>query len=244
MWLAGNARSRLHLATAFLDGRPPLGADMVDRVLARLPDGAAGSTELAAALRAVAEDIGGTGRERLLRLAQCHEALAPRQPVARMVERVGQFLQKDGERVAQLARIAGTCGDRLDDFLLRFALRNETDAYDPRADRVALMTLHAAKGLEFPVVFIVGCEENLLPYVRKGEAPDIDEERRLFYVGMTHAQEKLVLCSARKRLLFGMMAENTPSRFVNDIEDALKALKEMETKRREPKDDPGQMALF
>ena len=109
-----NPRSRLHWPPCSLDGRPPLGADMVDRVLARLPDGAAGSTELAAALRAVAEDVGGTGRERLLRLAQCHEALAPRQPVARMVERVGQFLQKDGERVRDnWLRIAGPCGDGL-----------------------------------------------------------------------------------------------------------------------------------
>jgi len=64
-------------------------------------------------------------------------------------------------------------------FLEVMALHSETDAYDSRADRVTLMTLHAAKGLEFPVVFIVGCEEGLLPYERPGQPADVDEERRL-----------------------------------------------------------------
>ncbi len=123
-------------------------------------------------------------------------------------------------------------------------LRAETDAYDPRADRVTLMTLHAAKGLEFPVVFLVGCEEGLLPYLRKDEEPDVDEERRLFYVGMTRAGQKLVLCHARKRVLFGQLMENPPSRFVNDIEAALKVVKEMEGRRKGPKEEPGQLALF
>ncbi len=123
-------------------------------------------------------------------------------------------------------------------------LRAETDAYDPRADRVTLMTLHAAKGLEFPVVFMVGCEEGLLPYSRKGETPDVDEERRLFYVGMTRAEQKLVLCHARKRWLFGQAMENPASRFLDDIEAALKVLKQMEARRREPKEGPSQLALF
>lgn len=247
LWLARNPRSRLHLIATLSDGRPSLGVDAVDRVLARLPDGT-GSAALATALRQEAANTV-TGRERLLRLAELHESLAARQPVTRMIERINQTLQRDSEKIGQLTRIAGPFGDRLDDFLLHIALRNETDAYDPRADRVTLMTLHAAKGLEFPVVFIVGCEEGLLPYLRTlprqaGEEPNIDEERRLFYVGMTRAQERLLLRSARKRLLYGLTVENPASRFIADVEDALKALKQMEARRKEPKAEPGQMALF
>ena len=121
-------------------------------------------------------------------------------------------------------------------------LQREADDYDPRADRIALMTLHASKGLEFPVVFIVGCEETLTPYQRDGQTADLEEERRLFYVGMTRAREKLVLTRARKRFLYGQTVRNQPSRFLNDIEDALKELREME-KRTRPRKDL-QMRLF
>lgn len=118
----------------------------------------------------------------------------------------------------------------------------ETNAYDERADRVALLSLHASKGLEFPVVFIVGCEETLLPYVRPGGKEkeevdvevdvevntevdtEIEEERRLFYVGMTRAQERLILSHADKRFVYGQQQRNAPSRFVTDIEAALKEL--------------------
>ena len=181
--------------------------------------------------------------------------LGGRVSVTRAIERVWQLVQaerpgQDEAHIEQLLRLAGPYGDRLGEFLQAMLLRTETDAYDPRADRVTLMTLHASKGLEFPVVFMVGCEEGLLPYVPKGERPgraegaDLDEERRLFYVGMTRAEQKLVLCHARRRMLFGQSMENRVSRFVDDIEAALKVLKEMEARRREPKDEPGQLALF
>jgi DNA helicase-2/ATP-dependent DNA helicase PcrA len=134
--------------------------------------------------------------------------------------------------------------DRLPDFLEALALQSETDAYDPRADRVTLMSLHASKGLEFPVVFIVGCEEALLPYERKGEAVDIEEERRLFYVGLTRAGRKLILTHARKRVLFGQFMENPPSRFVGDIEAALKEVQERQYRPPERKPESGQMSLF
>jgi len=91
------------------------------------------------------------------------------------------------------------------------------------------MTLHAAKGLEFPVVFIVGCEGNLLPYQRENKPFDLEEERRLFYVGMTRAQQKLILAHAKSRFLFGQQQANEQSRFVNDIENALMEIKKAET---------------
>ena len=106
------------------------------------------------------------------------------------------------------------------------------------------MTLHAAKGLEFPVVFIVGCEEGLLPYARQGEATDIEEERRLFYVGLTRAQRKLVLTYARTRFLYGQRRENPLSRFVKDIEDALKQVQESQRRQTGKKPERAQLSLF
>ncbi|MCH8953920.1 UvrD-helicase domain-containing protein [candidate division KSB1 bacterium] len=122
--------------------------------------------------------------------------------------------------------------NRLSDFLDSTVLQTETDEYDPRVDRVTLMTLHASKGLEFPVILIVGCEENLIPYQKKGEELDLEEERRLFYVGMTRAQKKLILMNAKKRFLFGKQCENSPSRFLNDIEEALKEIKQRDFKKK------------
>lgn len=87
---------------------------------------------------------------------------------------------------------------------------------DPRGDRIQILTLHAAKGLEFPVVFIIGCEEEILPF-SFGGGGDVDEERRLLYVGMTRAREWLYLSHARTRMLRGQRHAQTPSRFLEDI---------------------------
>jgi superfamily I DNA/RNA helicase len=109
------------------------------------------------------------------------------------------------------------------------------------------MSLHAAKGLEFPVVFIVGCEEGLLPYrPQHGDAePDEAEERRLFYVGMTRARRRLILTHAGRRFLFGRTMENRLCGFVEDIEAALREASEAARRRRPdgPADD-GQLPLF
>src|SRR5206468_1865456 len=100
--------------------------------------------------------------------------------------------------------LADRCGDDLEAFLGQLALGAEVDAYDPRADSIALLTLHAAKGLEFPVVFLAGCENGLLPLWLPGVTDhDEAEERRLFFVGMTRARERLFLSYARRRARFG-----------------------------------------
>ncbi|HSN73780.1 MAG TPA: UvrD-helicase domain-containing protein, partial [Anaerolineae bacterium] len=172
---------------------------------------------------------------------------------ARLVERVHEFMSQqraeplneaDDERLRQLARRAVPWETDLAGFLEAMALQSETDAYDPRADRVTLMTLHAAKGLEFPMVFIVGCEEGLLPYERPGKPVDVDEERRLFYVGVTRAQHRLVLLSARTRFLFGQRRDNAPSRFVGDIADALKQVQAMQHRSARPRPEAEQLSLF
>ena len=100
------------------------------------------------------------------------------------------------------------------------------DVYAPRAEKVSLMTLHAAKGLEFPVVFIVGCEEGLIPLDLDFFSGDLEEERRLFYVGMTRAQRMLYLVRAQKRMLYGKSVGGAPSKFLADIASGLKVYDE------------------
>jgi DNA helicase-2/ATP-dependent DNA helicase PcrA len=153
-----------------------------------------------------------------------------------------RFDESNRERIEQLRLRAIPFENRLQTFLESTALQKETDLYDPRADRVTLMTLHASKGLEFPVVFIVGCEEGLLPYQRSDETPDIEEERRLFYVGMTRAQQRLILTHTKSRYLFGQPLNNPPSRFLDDIEQALKEIR-ASSYRKLAKDTPDHMQL-
>ncbi len=103
-------------------------------------------------------------------------------------------------------------------FLESVALVSDVDGYDEKLDRVTLITLHQAKGLEFPVVLIVGVEENLLPHVRSMDDPDqLEEERRLFYVGITRAKNRLYLLHAFRRTFMGQSTVNPPSRFLEDI---------------------------
>ena len=100
---------------------------------------------------------------------------------------------------------------------------SDTDLVVDGSEKVSLMTLHAAKGLEFPVVFVLGCEDGLIPLVRSDGTPaDIDEERRLFYVAMTRAGEQLFLMVARKRALYGRTGTRRRSPFVADIEERLR----------------------
>jgi len=104
------------------------------------------------------------------------------------------------------------------DFLEEVALMSSADT-DSTKDKVTLMTLHAAKGLEFPIVFIVGLEEGILPHARVFESglADMEEERRLMYVGMTRAREELHLTYAQSRVQFGQRSYNQISRFIEDM---------------------------
>ena len=106
----------------------------------------------------------------------------------------------------------------LETFLDKVSLVSDVDLYEDKGNRVSLMTLHCAKGLEFPCVFITGMEDGLLPHHRRGEEiQDLEEERRLFYVGMTRAREKLFLTRAERRHTFGVGHANLPSRFLDEI---------------------------
>lgn len=108
------------------------------------------------------------------------------------------------------------------EFLEEVALISDIDNYKEQAEGITLMTLHTAKGLEFKTVFIVGLEENIFPHSRSlFDPPALEEERRLFYVGITRAKETLYLLYATSRLYFGNVQVNQPSRFLAEIPPAL-----------------------
>ena len=110
----------------------------------------------------------------------------------------------------------------LAEFLEQVSLVSEQDEYDEEAGSVTLMTLHNAKGLEFPVVFIIGLEDGVFPHYRSmGEPAELEEERRLMYVGVTRAQQRLYLTHAWSRMLFGSTSYNPPSRFLGEIPSEL-----------------------
>ena len=121
------------------------------------------------------------------------------------------------------------------------SLGSGADTYDPSLECVTLMTLHAAKGLEFPCVFITGCEEGILPYsLFPSHKSDIKEERRLLYVGMTRAEKYLYLTYAKKRYIQGKHMEPRRSRFLDAIEEEL--IKKIHSKPFQEKNS--QMKLF
>jgi DNA helicase-2/ATP-dependent DNA helicase PcrA len=125
---------------------------------------------------------------------------------------------EDLREFVTVAQEADAEGRRLVEFLEQVSLVADADGFVDAKDRITLMTLHTSKGLEFPVVFLVGMEEGLFPHRRSLNDDDaIEEERRLCYVGMTRAREQLFLTRARRRHAFGAEAENLPSRFLREI---------------------------
>jgi len=117
----------------------------------------------------------------------------------------------------RLLDLAGLFGHDLAAFSNHLRANAQSTIYDERAEAVSLMTLHGAKGLEFPVVFICGIEEGVLPHLPPGRDADLEEERRLFYVGLTRAKEQLILTSSETRLTHGKTEVMTPSRFLSEI---------------------------
>lgn len=123
----------------------------------------------------------------------------------------------DGEETENIKElIRGAEGIAIKDFIDRTSLLSNLDDVN-KGDAVSLMTLHTAKGLEFPVVFISGLEEGIMPYFKAKDDKEIAEERRLFYVGMTRAKDILYLTTAKKRRLYAKIQEQQPSRFLTDI---------------------------
>lgn len=153
--------------------------------------------------------------------------LAPSELATAILERTDylRLLEEEGggeERLGNIQELVGQLREfqargGLQEFLESLALASEVDGYSGEEGRVALMTLHAAKGLEFEAIFISGLEEGLLPHVRALEEGEVDEERRLLYVGMTRAKVWLYLCYAAQRSLYGTLMQNPPSRFLAEL---------------------------
>ena len=142
---------------------------------------------------------GGSSEESVSRLANIDE----------LVNAARQYDELAGEELS------------LQGFLEQTALVSDTDSLEEDSGRVTLMTLHAAKGLEFPIVFIVGVEENLIPHARSLRSEDnreIEEERRLLFVGMTRAQERLYLTSTQVRSMHGKSLPTISSMFLRELE--------------------------
>jgi DNA helicase II / ATP-dependent DNA helicase PcrA len=146
------------------------------------------------------------------------------------------------EAFNELIDVSKNHGKNTGEFFTATALKTDTDTYYPKAEKVSLMTMHAAKGLEFPVVFISGCEKGYIPFEREaGNKIDINEERRLFYVAMTRAKERLYLTHTKKRRIFGKTVLRDLSPFVEDIE---KKLRDHESPVPKKKKRPIQLELF
>lgn len=117
---------------------------------------------------------------------------------------------------------AGEAEDNLENFLSHVALVSDIDTAETSGDKVTLMTLHSAKGLEFPLVFLAGLEEGIFPHARTlMNETEVEEERRLCYVGITRAQRKLYITHARLRTIYGNTVMYPPSRFLNEIPECL-----------------------
>jgi len=125
--------------------------------------------------------------------------------------------------------------DTVEDFLEQVALVNDVDSFEQEESKVTLMTLHAAKGLEFPIVFLGGLEEGLFPHSRTLMNPEeIEEERRLAYVGITRAEKELYISNATTRTVFGRTSSYLPSRFIDEIPEEL--VDGLRAKRKVPDD--------
>jgi uncharacterized protein (TIGR00375 family) len=149
------------------------------------------------------------------------------------------------EDVTALLALSRSFGSRTLEFLAHLALEVAQDRYDPTAEKVSLMTMHAAKGLEFPVVFIAGCEDGVIPYRRTDTGQgDLLEERRLFYVAMTRAQERIYLTHAKKRLLYGKKTLQNPSPFLEAVEEDLKEYARLTPVKRTCRKKDPQLTLF
>ncbi len=153
----------------------------------------------------------------------------------------GSDMKHDGA-FSWLKQTAGAYGDNTAAFLETVALQTDPDFAAPQAEKVSLMTMHASKGLEFPVVFITGCEDGLAPFRRRDKKTDLAEERRLFYVSLTRAERILFLCLAESRNIYGKAEDRSPSPYLSEIADMVEESPPDESFR--PKAKQVQLTLF
>ena len=190
--------------------------DAIATLGARAKGAVAGFVGVLDSLGALAAD--GAGPARMVEAAFTESGYLTDLEVERSIEALGRI-----ENLRELVGVAAEFEARnpdgvLADFLEQVALVSEQDAYDEDDPAVTMMTLHNAKGLEFDVVFIIGMEDGVFPHYRSmGDASELEEERRLAYVGITRARRRLYLTHAWSRSLFGGSNYNPPSRFLSEL---------------------------
>ena len=238
--LAINEREEIAFLRAVAS--PPRGVGSVS--IAKLRDFAAkNSLSLLNACAKEPETLPATAKGRLkqfhdliVEIKQAIATLPANEVITMAVEKSGYLkallnkkTAQDNSRVENLQELASAPykHESLAEFLERTALVADADGVDESSDVVSLMTLHVSKGLEFPVVFMVGMEENLFPHANSMESvEEIDEERRLCYVGMTRAMRKLFMTCAAKRRFLGNLSFNNPSIFLSDLpEETVEVIK-------------------
>ena len=170
------------------------------------------------------------------------EGAAPARLLELVVDATGYVAELEAERTIEaagrlenVAELIGVAADyeTLDEFLEAVSLVSDSDEIDGDESKAVLMTLHTAKGLEFPAVFLVGLEDGVFPHLRSlGEPDELEEERRLCYVGITRARQRLYLTHAWCRTLWGSTQYNPPSRFLKEIPEQLTAVVEGGRPRR------------
>ncbi len=205
--------------TKFMDWHDAQSLDFVQSLI---------SADLCAGLAPKAKTAFTQLGELLASLRKDMETMAVAEFIESVIKRTGYLRYLDDgtpqaedrqENVRELVSDARERGDvELSSYLEEVALISDLDSLAADADAVTLMTMHAAKGLEFPVVFIIGMEESIFPHSRAlYDSSEMEEERRLCYVGMTRAREELYLSASSSRLIFGARQYNPPSRFLSDM---------------------------
>ncbi len=209
--------------------------DEIPTLAARAKGAVAGFVQVMDALQAHQAD--GAGPPRMVEFAAQESGYMAELEEDRTVEAQGRI-----ENLQEIAGVAAEIVAREPDtdlagFLEQVSLVGEQDEYDEEESVITLMTLHIAKGLEFPVVFMVGMEDGIFPHYRSmTDAAALEEERRLAYVGITRAQRRLYLCHAWSRTLFGQTQYNPASRFLAELPEHLLELKEHESRSRPRRD--------
>ncbi|MCH9029504.1 MAG: ATP-binding domain-containing protein, partial [Bacteroidetes bacterium] len=153
--------------------------------------------------RALVDDL---GLIRMFKAENTQESLQRRENINQLLAALSEFSDSNKKT-------------KLEDILEELSLISAIDTKDDEKNVVTLMTLHSAKGLEFPIVFLSGCEEEIFPLSNRFSTDaTIEEERRLFYVGLTRAQQKVFVCHARSRYRFGEVAYQSRSRFIDELD--------------------------
>lgn len=171
--------------------------------------------------------------ELILKFVNAKDSYSLQDFVTLVIEKTGYLVElqsqntpeseADIENLQELVNVAGEfvpeeADNALGEFLQQVALVSDLDGMEDISNNVTLMTLHSAKGLEFPIVFLAGCDEGVFPHQRTFNIPsEMEEERRLMYVGVTRAEEKLYLTSAKRRQMWGEYKYYNPSRFIDEI---------------------------